>query len=517
MGNFYSKEQLERAKSIDLVYFLQARGEMLKRAGSEYKWIYRDGSGEHDSVMVRGSKWYDHKNQQGGDPIGFLQEFMGLSFQDAVADLLYGEQAEQVIISVKQKLTLPQQKKDFHLPEPSENMRKLFAYLIKTRFIDKAVVQHFVHTKSIYQEKTHDNIVFVGLDKSGTARSGQKKSTNTYLAGFKATISGSETEVGFGHHGNGKKLFVFEAPVDLMSYITIYPEKWQEESYIALDGLSPRAIFYCLEENKAIEEINICVDYDEAGIEAAGKMKDLLLAKGYKKINRLYPVYKDWNEMLKAEAGITPTPAQKHPLSEAYQRTISCLDRASKRTENSYVKWRMEQFQKHGLQFACAALSSEYNNWKQSVEYGKITQICSNTAHRHLMRMADICLMAQTVCSTEQKQNSRYLFVYKHTLQNLGNHYTPHTDKGKLKGRCQDLDELFATLQKAMIRPAETATLKLALSDFADYCIRTKGYLETKYSCDLAQQQALICRNDDIKLIIAQQENSIINESVHLA
>lgn len=62
MAKLYSDEQVARAKETSLENYLRCRGERLKRAGSEYVWIYRDSSGEHDSVTVRDNKWYDHKN-----------------------------------------------------------------------------------------------------------------------------------------------------------------------------------------------------------------------------------------------------------------------------------------------------------------------------------------------------------------------------------------------------------------------------------------------------------------------
>ena len=64
-----------RVSSVDLVSFLQSRGEQLKRLGHDYKLIYTDGSGVHDSIMIRGNHWYDHKNQVGGGPVKFMREF----------------------------------------------------------------------------------------------------------------------------------------------------------------------------------------------------------------------------------------------------------------------------------------------------------------------------------------------------------------------------------------------------------------------------------------------------------
>ena len=51
---YYTQEQIDRANQADLVSFLQSQGEQLTRAGNEYRWK------RHDSLTVRGNKWYRH-------------------------------------------------------------------------------------------------------------------------------------------------------------------------------------------------------------------------------------------------------------------------------------------------------------------------------------------------------------------------------------------------------------------------------------------------------------------------
>lgn len=64
--------------------FLQSQGEQLTRAGQEYRWT------RHDSLTVRGNKWYRHSQSKGGGPVDFVMEFFGKSFTEAV-ELLTGE------------------------------------------------------------------------------------------------------------------------------------------------------------------------------------------------------------------------------------------------------------------------------------------------------------------------------------------------------------------------------------------------------------------------------------------
>lgn len=82
MNMLYKQEQISRANQIDLVAFMQLRGETLERAGTEYRWK------RHASLMIRGNKWYRHSRSQGGGLIDFVMEFLGKSFAETVATLL---------------------------------------------------------------------------------------------------------------------------------------------------------------------------------------------------------------------------------------------------------------------------------------------------------------------------------------------------------------------------------------------------------------------------------------------
>ena len=77
----YTEEEKQLANSVDLTEFLRMRGEKLEKVGREYKLIYYDGSGKHDSIMIHGAAWFDHKNQVGGGAIQFMRYFYGMDFQ----------------------------------------------------------------------------------------------------------------------------------------------------------------------------------------------------------------------------------------------------------------------------------------------------------------------------------------------------------------------------------------------------------------------------------------------------
>ena len=54
----------------------------------------------------------------------------------------------------------------------------------------------------------------------------------------------------------------------MLSYISLHPENWQENSYVALCGVGSAPIQRFLEEVPQLEEVVLCLDNDEAGHKA---------------------------------------------------------------------------------------------------------------------------------------------------------------------------------------------------------------------------------------------------------
>ena len=118
----FTEEEKYRANEIDLIDFLQSKGEKLLRSGRE-KRLDNDRS-----ITIRGNRWYDHGTGEGGLAIDFIQYYYGLSFPEAVQTLLgngYGE----IYKSFKDKEI--EEEKLFTLPSRHSDMRRVFAYLIR--------------------------------------------------------------------------------------------------------------------------------------------------------------------------------------------------------------------------------------------------------------------------------------------------------------------------------------------------------------------------------------------------
>ncbi len=58
-------------------------------------------------------------------------------------------------------------------------MHRVYAYLIKQRFIAPEVITHFAKQHTLYEDKEHHNAVFVGLKEDGEPKQAHKRSTNS--------------------------------------------------------------------------------------------------------------------------------------------------------------------------------------------------------------------------------------------------------------------------------------------------------------------------------------------------
>ena len=352
----FTDEQKILANSVDLEEFLIMRGEKLERVGREHKLIYYDSSGKHDSITIRGSKWFDHKNQVGGGAIKFMQEFYGMDFQTAVQELL-GRSISPLSNSPPKADTEEQKTRDFILPEPNSDMHRVYAYLIKQRFISTDIITYFAKQHTLYEDKNHHNAVFVGLNENGEPKQAHKRSTNSIGSTFRITCSGSDTHYSFAHFGEDERLYVFEVPIDMLSFLTLYPNDWQKHSYIAMNGVYENAVLTALKNHSNLSEVILCVDNDEGGIEAVDRLRDILNENGYSNVKRLAPPYKDWNEVLKAKNGAPALPAVPNKHKEEYHRQAENLQylkcRPDKLTSQIYAAFKNKQY-KYLAEYALA-------------------------------------------------------------------------------------------------------------------------------------------------------------------
>ena len=287
----YTKQQIDAADHSDLAAFLLSRGETVRRKGRESLW-------EKHHVWVNGSKWYSHYEAAGGYAIDFVMRYFGLSFPDAVRELL-GETAADPSPSVQ----IEQPSLD--LPERNPTMNQVYAYLMGQRFITREVISFFAHERTLYEDARYHNCVFVGLDEQGHPRHCHMRSTT---GDFKLTVSESEAEYSFHHDGEDELIFVFEAPIDLLAFLTLHSDNWQEHSYVALCSVSDKALLHRLEVHPNLQRVVLCLDNDTAGRSASERIGSQLRERGYA-VEVMTPEHKDWDEDLKSRNGSVFKPA----------------------------------------------------------------------------------------------------------------------------------------------------------------------------------------------------------------
>lgn len=287
MGSYipFSEEQREQARRTDLAAFLRQCGEEVKKSGSENMWL------DHgQKVTIRGNLWFHQYEQVGGDAIDFACRFYGMDYPEAVQLML------SMGVGTIRESVEPFTQKPLEIPPKHENMRRVYGYLIRRRGIDKDVLDAFAYRGLVYESADYHNAVFVGVDKTGKPRHIHKYSTAAQ-GGFKGNAPGSEPEYSFHWIGGGDTLFLFEAPIDMLSFISMHKQHWKSYSYIAACGVSDKVLWQTLNDRPYITKVCICLDNDEPGQRAAQRVSKALAVRNI--CNRiLVPTRKDWNEDL---------------------------------------------------------------------------------------------------------------------------------------------------------------------------------------------------------------------------
>lgn len=298
----YTEEQKYQARMTDMLTFLKIHeGFDFKRVGNEYHCL------QHDSLVVKADHrgWYwNSKHMGGASAIDYCIKIHEKSFPQAMADIV-GEGLGKYQSAETFQTKSIQKEKELVLPERADNTKRVYAYLTKTRGIDSQIVQKMISTGQIYQD-TKGNAVFVGFKPDGKASFGCIRGTLTYKS-YRGDCSGSDKRYSFAMESqfskNKHKLFVFEAPIDLMSHATLTnhkiknPRAWEVHSRLALAGTSDVALEEYLKNHPDVKELYLCLDGDEPGRKATQTIAQKYMNLGYKVFD-CPPRTKDYNQDL---------------------------------------------------------------------------------------------------------------------------------------------------------------------------------------------------------------------------
>ena len=290
-------EQKERAAFINLPQFLMAHGFDLKKVGREYVWKDHDSLHIKDNGPGERGAWFRFSEDKGGDNIGFLREYMGMSFVDAV-EALTGEHIDRTYTPSH---TYEQKPKTVTARELSlaeaDNARRVFAYLCKTRGLDYDMVSALVRGGSIAQEEKTGNVLFKYYDEQGKVIGAEKVGTSTDHK-FKGIATGSAAGHGFEVvRGTGEKAFFFESAIDMLSYLQMHDKELTDCRLVSMMGVKPNIVLdTMLRNNISPDHVFLCSDNDTAGNDFAQRLQEQ-----YPDMKRVITpdTYKDWNDMLR--------------------------------------------------------------------------------------------------------------------------------------------------------------------------------------------------------------------------
>lgn len=258
----YTKQDKELALQTSLTQLVSSMGFTLKKTGRT-SYIK-----EMDScVIFNDHSWSRFSKHEGGTQIDFLLKYgKAKTVPEAIHQLLefQGLSPENRIVNFSNNAEINERKiENVSIPLAAKSYRRAYAYLIKYRGLSQNVVNYFVKNKIMYEENNRHNIVFVGRDSENKIRYATLRGTcDMYGKKFRGECPGSNKAFGVNIiNKNSNKVKVFEAPIDLMSYLDITGD--YDTNKLVLGCLADNALKRFLEDNKNITDISFCLDNDE--------------------------------------------------------------------------------------------------------------------------------------------------------------------------------------------------------------------------------------------------------------
>ena len=315
---YISPDIILEAKKIDLLTYLNnyEPDELVRISGNVYT------TRSQDSLKISNGKWMWWSRGIGGrSALDYLIKVKGHSFLKAV-ETITGKSAvcPPVYQKVKEK-----PKKALLLPKPNKCKSNMVMYL-KNRGIDADIINYCIQTGRVYESYPYNNVVFIGLDSSGKARSASLRGIKSDFIG---EANGSDKEYSFYIPAQIKSNFVllFDSAIDLLSYATLIKlcgRNWSEGNLLSLCGVYqpaknveqskiPKALNRFLNEHPEINTVAFHFDNDTAG-KLASKAIKTVLPKQYYIIDKPPPMGKDYNDFLcmKLGIGITKRDSKKN-------------------------------------------------------------------------------------------------------------------------------------------------------------------------------------------------------------
>ena len=301
---YVSQEEIQTAKQVDLLSFLQATNpsELVHVSGQTYC------TREHDSLKISNGKWYWFSRGIGGvSALDYLIKVQGYSLPQAV-ELIGGRSS---FLPPKQA-KLPETPRRLLLPERNNSSEQVIRYL-RRRGIHPEVIGYCIENTMLYESKDYHNAVFVGYDEGGKPRYASIRGT---IGKYKGEATGSDKHYSFGltEGRSSPHLHLFESAIDLLSFVSILHMKgqdWNRDAFLSLAGVFqskrqdvlPVALQRYLDQHKEVQTIHLHLDNDEVGRGAAEGIKRSLAGR-YSVLDEPPACGKDVNDQLMIRLGL---------------------------------------------------------------------------------------------------------------------------------------------------------------------------------------------------------------------
>ena len=294
-----NKEQIKRARQANLAEYLLAQGEPLQQTGSRYRHC------DHDSLVFTENAYYWNSRGEHGNAIDFLVRHRGMTFREAVLDLLTG----QLIGAEKEQQPITNFSWD--QIKIDADVRRTIAYLSKSRGIDPAIIQKLIKDRLLFQEVDKigeievTNAIFPIYDNEKQIVGAEVQGI---LSGkrFKGIKNGSKYGYGFNVRcgEDPRYILFFESAIDLISFMETDQRtiaKMNGSRLVSLSGLKEPIFNHSLEAFGSGLQPVLCVDNDSAGNEFITRLRAKYEAL---RVYRPPQQFKDWNDLLKYRKGI---------------------------------------------------------------------------------------------------------------------------------------------------------------------------------------------------------------------
>lgn len=303
-----------KAREMDLLTYLKnyEPQELVHFGGNTYC------TRTHDSLKISNGKWCWFSRGIGGySALDYLIKVKEIPFTEAV-EAIMGNAA--VLPPVYEPSPKQEKPKVLLLPKVNRCATHAVEYLHR-RGIDYDLIDFCISTGRLYESTPYHNVVFVGMDSSGTARYANQRGIGSDFIG---DANGSDKHYSFGIPAvtESDTLHLFESAVDLLSYGTLlklHGREWRKENLLSLAGVYkpkkqlsestlPAALVRYLDEYPHIRKVVLRLDNDLAGKLAAETIKTLLPKKYAVEVAvRLSPQGKDYNDCLCMRLGLPIT------------------------------------------------------------------------------------------------------------------------------------------------------------------------------------------------------------------